>query len=64
MTDGHGATSETSLLVTVDEEPKVDESIISTAALAIIGVVVAVVIIVSFSMYMRQRSDGEEGLGD
>jgi len=64
VTDGHGATSETSLLVTVDEEPKVDESMISTAALAIIGVVVAVVIIVAFIMYMRQRSDGEEGLGD
>jgi uncharacterized protein (TIGR03790 family) len=64
VTDGHGATSDTSLLVTVDEEPKVDEPIVSTAALAIIVLVVAVVIIVALTMYMRRRSDGEEGLGD
>jgi len=64
VTDGHGATSETSLLVTVDDEPKVDEPIVSTTALAIIILVVAVVVIVALTMYMRQRSDGEEGLGD
>ena len=64
VTDGHGATSETSLLVTVDEAPKVDEPVVSTTALAIIGLVVAVIVIVALTMYMRQRSDGEEGLVD
>ena len=64
VTDGHGATSETSLLVTVDEEPKVEEPIVSSTALAIIGLVVAIIVAVALTMYWRQRSDGEEGLGD